>query len=151
MARMPKARTFTTSWCSINSERTGPPSRCSGTGGHMRTPFPELPKSRRKTSRVEAPEVRVYWSSGGRNDLLRVRNLSLGGMFVETRNPESVGSTEQINFLVEEGQIRTKAVVRHIKNASGMGLQTPPSGGSTDQTSCVGAVPSQPTSLTGSP
>jgi c-di-GMP-binding flagellar brake protein YcgR len=117
----------------------------------MRTPFPELPKSRRKTSRVEAPEVRVYWSSGGRNDLLRVRNLSLGGMFVETRNPESVGSTEQINFLVEEGQIRTKAVVRHIKNASGMGLQTPPSGGSTDQTSCVGAVPSQPTSLTGSP
>jgi c-di-GMP-binding flagellar brake protein YcgR len=89
----------------------------------MRTPFPKLPNSRRKTSRVEAPEVRVYWSSGGRNDLLRVRNLSFGGMFVETRNPQSVGSTALIDFLVEEGQIRTKAVVRHIKNASGMGLQ----------------------------
>jgi hypothetical protein len=57
MARMPKARTFTTSWCSINSEQTGPPSRCSGTGGHMRTSFPELPNSRRKTSRVEAPNL----------------------------------------------------------------------------------------------
>jgi hypothetical protein len=44
-------------------------------------------------------------------------------MFVETRDAQSVGSTAQVDFLVEEGQIRTKAVVRHIKAASGMGLQ----------------------------
>jgi hypothetical protein len=65
MARMPKARTFTTSWCSINSERTGPPSRCSGTGGRMRTPFPDLPNSGRKASRAEAldltPSFAVKW------------------------------------------------------------------------------------------
>src|SRR5262249_23946945 len=89
----------------------------------MRMSFPNLPNSRRKTSRVEAPEVRVYWSSGGRNDLMRVRNLSLGGMIVETPNPQSVGSAAQIDFLVPEGQIRPKAVVRHMQTASGMGLQ----------------------------
>jgi len=44
-------------------------------------------------------------------------------MFVETRRPQSVGSTAQIDFLVQEGQIRTKVVVRHIKTASGMGLE----------------------------
>ena len=87
------------------------------------TPLPNPLNSRRKTSRVEAREVRVYWSTGGKSDLLRVRNLSLGGMFVETRNPQAVGSTAQIDFLVEEGQIRTKGVVRHVKASSGMGLQ----------------------------
>lgn len=89
----------------------------------MRTPLPRPLNSRRKTSRVDTPEIRVYWSSGGKSDLLRVRNLSLGGMFVETRKPQSVGATAQIDFLVEEGQIRTKGVVRHVKTASGMGLE----------------------------
>ena len=65
----------------------------------------------------------MYWSSGGKNDVLRARNLSLGGMFVETRKPPPVGATAQIDFLVDEGQIRTKAVVRHVQTASGMGLE----------------------------
>jgi len=80
-------------------------------------------KSGRKTSRVEAREVLVYWSSVGRNDVLRVRNLSLDGMFVETRKPQPVGVMAQIHFLVEEGQIRIKAIVRHVKDSAGMGLQ----------------------------
>ena len=80
-------------------------------------------KSGRKTSRVEAREVLVYWSSVGRNDVLRVGNLSLGGMFVETRKPQPVGVMAQIHFLVEEGQIRIKAIVRHVKHSTGMGLE----------------------------
>jgi len=80
-------------------------------------------KSGRKTSRVEAREVLVYWSSVGRNDVLRVGNLSLGGMFVETRKPQPVGVMAQIHFLVEEGQIRIKVIVRHVKDSAGMGLQ----------------------------
>ena len=79
--------------------------------------------SRRKTSRVESAELRVYWTCGPRNDVLRARNLSLGGVFLETRKPPSVGTNAQIDFLVEEGQIRTKAIVRHVKTAMGMGLE----------------------------
>ena len=65
----------------------------------------------------------MYWSSTGSNDVLRVRNLSFGGMFLETRKPPCVGTKAQVDFLVEEGQIRTKVVVRHVKTASGMGLE----------------------------
>ena len=89
----------------------------------METLWRMASKSGRKTSRVEAREVLVYWSSVGRNDVLRVGNLSLGGMFVETRKPQPVGVMAQIHFLVEEGQIRIKAIVRHVKDSAGMGLQ----------------------------
>jgi c-di-GMP-binding flagellar brake protein YcgR len=90
----------------------------------MRTLSQLPPYSRRKTSRVETPEgVRVYWSCAGRSDVSRIRNLSFGGIFVETHKPQSVGAEAQIDFLVEEGQIRTKAVVRHVQGAGGMGLE----------------------------
>jgi PilZ domain len=65
----------------------------------------------------------VYWSCPGRADILRVRNLSLGGVFIETHAPQSVGTAAQIHFLVEEGQIRTQAVVRHAARARGMGVE----------------------------
>ena len=80
--------------------------------------------SRRKASRVDVPEgIRVYWSCAGRNDVSRIRNLSFGGVFIETHKPQSVGVKAEIDFLVEEGQIRTKAVVRHVESARGMGLE----------------------------
>jgi len=89
----------------------------------MRT-LSQIPYSRRKALRVSAPEgIRVYWSSAQRSDVSRIRNLSFGGVFIETSKPQSVGVKAEIDFLVEEGQIRTKAVVRHADCASGMGLQ----------------------------
>ena len=80
--------------------------------------------SRRKALRLETPEgIRVYWSCAGRSDVSRIRNLSFGGVFIETPKPQSVGAKAEIDFLVEEGQIRTKAVVRHVEGARGMGLE----------------------------
>jgi hypothetical protein len=85
----------------------------------------QLPSySRRKTSRVKTSQgVRVYWSCAGRSDVSRIRDLSLGGIFVETHQPQSVGAKAQIDFLVEEGQIRTNAIMGHVERASGMGLE----------------------------
>lgn len=40
--------------------------------------------SRRFTSRVETRDVWVYCSADGREDTARVRNLSLGGLFMQT-------------------------------------------------------------------
>ena len=80
--------------------------------------------SRRKALRVDTPEgVRVYWSCPKRSDVSRTRNLSFGGVFIETPKPQPVGAKAEIDFLVEEGQIRTEAVVRHVESARGMGLQ----------------------------
>jgi hypothetical protein len=90
----------------------------------MRTLLQMPAYSRRKSLRVETPEgVRVYWSCAGRSDVSRIRNLSFGGVFIETHTPQSVGAKAEIDFLVEEGQIRTKAVVRHVEGPSGIGLE----------------------------
>lgn len=85
---------------------------------------PVSPRSRRRTSRVETPEgVWVYWGSGRRDDTSRVRNLSLGGLFIETREPNVVGASTRLEFLVQEGQIRAEAVVRHVDSGRGVGLK----------------------------
>jgi hypothetical protein len=80
--------------------------------------------SRRHTSRVETPDgVWVYWGCGRRDDTSRVRNLSLGGLFVETREPNVVGASARLEFLVQEGAIRAEAVVRHVASGRGVGLK----------------------------
>ena len=86
----------------------------------QQTGFP----SRRFDSRIESPEdVWVYWRCDSRDETSRVRDLSLGGLFVETPKPGSVGSTVKLDFLVDEGQIRAEAVVRHVKPGRGLGLK----------------------------
>jgi hypothetical protein len=80
--------------------------------------------SKRFSSRVETPgDVYVYWSSAGYDDTSRVRDLSSGGLFVQTRKSKSVGEKTNLHFLVEEGQIRAEAVVRHVTPGRGLGLE----------------------------
>lgn len=80
--------------------------------------------SRRYRSRIEAPEgLWVYWSCGKREDTSRVRNLSPGGLFIETLVPVVVGAKAKLDFLVQEGQIRVEALVQHINSGRGVGLK----------------------------
>jgi PilZ domain len=80
--------------------------------------------SRRFTSRFNTPEgVWVYWSADGREDIARVRNLSLGGLFIETSASKKVDSAMKLDFLVQEGQIRADAVVRRAEPSRGLALK----------------------------
>ena len=80
--------------------------------------------SRRHYPRVETPDgVWVYWNCEGREDTLRVRDLSMGGLFVESEEARDVDATIRLDFLVQEGQIRAEAVVRHVKPGRGLGLK----------------------------
>jgi len=80
--------------------------------------------SRRHYPRVETPnEVWVYWNCKGREDTSQVRDLSMGGLFVETEEVRDVDATIRLDFLVQEGQIRAEAVVRHVKPGRGLGLK----------------------------
>jgi hypothetical protein len=80
--------------------------------------------SRRLNSRIAVTQdVWVCWQCNGRDDISRVRDLSLGGLFVETRSLRAVGSVTKVDFLVGEGQIRTDAVVRHVVPGQGLGLK----------------------------
>jgi hypothetical protein len=79
---------------------------------------------RRFTSRVQTPNsVWVDWRCGGREDISQVRNLSLGGLFVETQKSRSVGSAAELEFLVNEGQIRADAVVRRAEPGRGLAMK----------------------------
>lgn len=80
--------------------------------------------SRRLTSRVPAPgDVWVYWQCHGREDVSSVLDMSMGGLFLETPEPKAQGVLTRLNFLVQEGQIRADAVVRHTRPGVGLGLK----------------------------
>jgi hypothetical protein len=49
--------------------------------------------------------------------------MSMGGLFLETPLPRDEGVLTRLHFLVEEGQIRADAVVRHAKPGAGLGLK----------------------------
>lgn len=80
--------------------------------------------SRRFNSRlIPEHEVWVCWQCNGREDVSRVRDLSLGGLFLETKIHRAVGASTKIDFLVDEGQIRAEAVIRHVRPGTGLGLK----------------------------
>lgn len=82
------------------------------------------PFCRRRSSRFESPDgVWVYWNCTGTEDLSRVRDLSVGGLFLSTEKPRAEGTKVKMEFLVQEGQIRAEAEVRRSEASSGLGLK----------------------------
>ena len=80
--------------------------------------------SRRVTPRVDADDaVYAFWYCNGQGDLSHVRNLNLGGIFIEASARNNLGAPVELHFLVSEGQIRAKAVVRHAEPGHGLGLK----------------------------
>jgi len=89
------------------------------------SPSPQTPSySRRHTSRVETTDgVWVYWRCNGRDEVSRVCDLSAGGLFIAASSLRPVGTKARLDFLVEEGQIRTEAIVRHNEPGNGLGFK----------------------------
>ena len=90
----------------------------------MATALAKISYSRRMVSRVETgDDVWVYWSCCGIDDVSRVCDLSVGGLFLSTPSPRPVGEKVKLDFLVREGQIRVEAVVQHVIPNGGVGLK----------------------------
>ena len=80
--------------------------------------------SRRLTSRIDEPDgTWVYWHCDGRAETSAVQNMSLGGVLLRTATIMPIGSRAQVHFLVQEGQVRVEAVVRHLRPGLGLGLR----------------------------
>lgn len=80
--------------------------------------------SRRHGKRVETPDgVWVLWKCGRTEDTSRVKDLSVGGLFIETTRNCPVDATVELHFLVEDGEIRATATVRYVLPRTGLGLQ----------------------------
>jgi hypothetical protein len=68
-------------------------------------------------------DVWVYWECGGRADVSHVRDLSTGGIFIETTWRRTRGEVVRVHFLVQEGQISLDGVVAQAQPAQGLGLK----------------------------
>lgn len=80
--------------------------------------------SRRQHKRVDSLQgVWVYWRCGQREDTSRIRDISVGGVFIETETTLPIDATVELNFLVEDGGILAKATVRYVLPGVGVGLQ----------------------------
>ena len=53
----------------------------------------------------------------------KVRDVSVGGLFLETLKVCPVDTPIELHFLVEDGQIHATATVRYVSAGHGMGLQ----------------------------
>jgi hypothetical protein len=83
-----------------------------------------IAKSRRHHKRIETPEgVWVLWKCGRTEDTSRVKDLGVGGLFIETKKVCPVDATVELHFLVQDGEIRASATVRFITQGVGMGVQ----------------------------
>ncbi len=90
----------------------------------MRAALAQLVYSRRQSSRVLTPDgVWACWRCGEAEDILRVCDLSPGGLFLSTPIPQPLGARAQLDFLVQEGNIRLEGVVRHLIPSRGLGLK----------------------------
>jgi hypothetical protein len=85
--------------------------------------LPSAPSGRFATRLDAREEVWVYWGCNGRDDVSRVRDLSSGGLFLETPRAIPAAALANLHFLVGEGQIRAEGVVRHVKPECGLGLK----------------------------
>jgi hypothetical protein len=84
----------------------------------------KVPYSRRMTFRIATMgDVWVYWRCQGMDDVSRVCDLSPGGLFLSTPVPPPLGAKARLDFLVQEGQIRAEAIVRHLVPGGGLGLK----------------------------
>jgi hypothetical protein len=81
--------------------------------------------SRRALTRLPASEdVWVCWRCNGRDDVSRVLDISIDGVFIETPHLSvKEGTPAKLDFLVQEGRIKADAVVRHVKRGDGLGLR----------------------------
>ena len=88
------------------------------------TAAPQASYSRRRNPRVELHEmIYAFWSCQGRDGLSRIRDIGVGGLFIEIPMAIKVDTRMTLDFLVKEGQIRAHAVVRHAKAGRGLGLK----------------------------
>jgi len=82
-----------------------------------------LPFRRRMMRLPATRDVWVYWECGGRADVSHVRDLSSGGIFIETKWRRTKGDLVRVHFLVQEGQISMDGVVAQTQALEGLGLK----------------------------
>ena len=59
---------------------------------------------------------------GTEKNVAKAENLSLGGLYISTPAPPSLGSLVLLLFHTPEGEVRVRSTVRNVSPGKGMGL-----------------------------
>jgi hypothetical protein len=78
---------------------------------------------KRRFPRVKLPKgMLVAWQHTGGRSVSRVATLGLGGLFISTSDPPSIGAVVKIVFDVPGGEVRARAIVKNVKAGQGMAV-----------------------------
>src|SRR5438270_5526354 len=78
----------------------------------------------RRYARVKTPKGWVVaWQGASQRRVARLETMGLGGLFISTNNPPQLGTTIQVLFEVDHGEVRARAVVRGVLAGRGMGIE----------------------------
>jgi len=81
-------------------------------------------RENRRNPRTEVSKgIWVSWQTTGASTVSRVRDLSIGGVFVFTPAPPAVGTAVKLLFVLPEGEVRVEGVVRYAESKKGMGVE----------------------------
>lgn len=81
-------------------------------------------KRKRRHPRTRMRKVfLVAWQGGGRRGASRARNVGLGGIYIDTRNPADEGEILDLLFDTPQGEVQTRAIVRNMHMGRGMGVE----------------------------
>jgi hypothetical protein len=84
----------------------------------------ETPCGTRRNHRISLPQgMSVTWYGSGRQEVSRVKTLSLGGLFLCGSITLRVGTDLTLVFEVPGGMVLADAVVRNVVPGEGMGVE----------------------------
>jgi hypothetical protein len=78
----------------------------------------------RRYLRIKAPDSAVVaWKTPEQREVSQVKNIALGGLFIQTKKPPKKGSTLQMLIVTPRGNLRVRAGVRSVIPGEGMGVE----------------------------
>jgi len=81
-------------------------------------------KEQRYYPRVKPPKsVLAAWQAGTRRGVSFLESLSVGGLFVRTKEPLPVRCLVQILLDLPLGQVRCRGIVRRVREKHGFGVE----------------------------
>ena len=81
-------------------------------------------KENRRSTRVAVSKgLWVAWQADGPRNVSRVRDLSAGGVFIQTPLNVAIGTELEMLFALPEGETRVEGIVRYADGKNGIGVQ----------------------------
>ena len=79
---------------------------------------------KRTLPRIALPRgMKVTWKGKGESVVSRVQDISAAGLSIASPEPPPLGEEIEIQFAVPAGEVNARAIVRHVRERQGMGVE----------------------------